>query len=246
VDYERKQPVPPADDAAAVARYVDTFIRFYDMTGGAVRYFILGNEGNVDAPGDDPGRVTECLAGRGACTPEAYVKVYRQVRLALRSRTDAYLIVGPVSPGTLDDPLRWSDGLTYLKGILSLLHPLEVDGVALHAYGEPLGGAAGGRSIDHFATQLQRQIEAVSEAGLVSTPLFLTEMNQAAAADPAFAQSAYAWIDDHNRRSAQDIVAACWFVYHDETGQWRDMALANQPGVLEAVRSSAASFVPGR
>jgi hypothetical protein len=246
VDYERKQPVPPADDPAAVARYVDTFIRYYERTNGLVRYFVVGNEGNVDAPGDDPGRVTECLAGRGACTPESYVAVYRQVRLALRSRTNAYLLVGPVSPGSADDPLRYADGLAYLGRILSLLHPLEVDGIALHAYGQDLGGAQGvSRSVDHLTHQLERQVATIAEAGMVSTPLFVTEMNQGAAADHGFVEAAYAWIDGHNRRSPLDIVAACWFVYHDETGQWRDLALEAQEEALAGFRSSAGA-PPGR
>jgi hypothetical protein len=246
VDYERKQPVPAADDTEAVQRYVNTFLRFYELTHGRVRYFVIGNEGNLDTPGDDPSRTTECLAGRSACSPWSYVQVYRQVRWALRSRTDAYLLVGPPSPGSTKDPARWIDGAAYLRAILDLLHPLEVDGVALHAYGGQDGyQVPGARPIDHFAYQLDGQIQAVTEAGLLTTPLFITEMNAFAAPDPGFVRETFRWIDDHNRRSAQDIVAACWFVYHDETGQWSSLALENQPEALTALRDGAA-LPPGR
>jgi hypothetical protein len=190
--------------------------------------------------------VTECLHGRASCSPASYVAVYRQVRRAIRTQTDGYLLVGPTSPGTVEHAARWMDGTDYLRAILDLLHPLEVDGIALHAYAgeDGLAREAAG-SLDHFAFQLQRQIDAAAASGYLSTPLFLTEMNEYTAPDPEFVRAAYAWIDAHNARSGQDILAACWFVYHDETGQWRSMALEGQPAVLEAARS-AAEMPPGR
>ena len=147
--------------------------------------------------------------------------------------------------------MRWAEGAAYMAQILGLLHPLEVDGVALHAY----GGAAAAEGaaprttnsigLDEFTGELDEQIRAVADAGLVSTPIFLTEMNQRSAPDPDFIRGAHLWIDQHNRRSPQDIVAASWFVYHDEMDQWREYALERRPEILMVFRE-AAGLPPGR
>jgi hypothetical protein len=223
VDYARKQPIPPPGDPEALQDYVATFARLHRMTAGHVRYYLVGNEGNVDSTGDDPSRVTECLAGRDSCAPEWYVQVYRAVRAALRENTDAYLIVGAPSPGDPADPTRWAEGAEYLRAILGKLHPLEVDALALHAYGGPADQPDHG--LGQFARHMSDQLEAIEDSGLLGAPVFVTEINQESAPSPTFVRSAYEWLDAHNRRSRLDVVAACWFVYHDATGEWPRYAL---------------------
>ena len=83
--------------------------------------------------------------------------------------------------------------------------------------------------------KLEPQIAAAEEAGYVSTPLFITEMNQKGMPDPEFITAAYEYFNRHNRHSRQDIVAACWFVYHDETSDWGFMALENSEEAVEAL-----------
>jgi hypothetical protein len=243
VDYARKQPIPPAGDMVALSEYVRAFVRLHEMTDGKIRHFVIGNEGNVDTPGDDPSRVTECLGGRASCAPEWYVQVYRAVRAGLRSATDAYLIVGAPSPGDESDPMRWMDGAEYLGRVLALLHPLEVDGVALHAYGGPATDP--GHGIGKFAGQMASQLAAIEGAGLISTPVFVTEINQDGPGSPEFAAAAFEWIDAHNRRSRVDVIAACWFVYHDATGEWSRYALEDEPAMLAAI-GAGSRLPPGR
>ncbi len=247
IDYAPHQHIPPIDNRGALRQYVRSFVRLHERTGRWVKYFVVGNEGNIDEAGDGPSRRTECEAGRERCEPLAHALAYRAVRQALRAETDAYVLVGAASPGTDAHAARWMDGTEYLSAVLNNLHPSEVDGIALHAYAPEAGSDPGltEQALAHFTSTLNQQIEAVREAGYLSTPLFITEMNQQANPDPAFVRAAYRWIDDHNRRSRQDIVAACWFVYHDETGQWRRMALENMPEVLDAFAKTGA-YPPGR
>lgn len=250
IDYAHGQHIPPLYDPEALARYVDAFRRYYSGTDRWVKYFVVGNEGNIDAQGIDPDRLTECRAGPDSCEPEAYALVYRAVRRALRTETDAYVLVGATSPGPADHAARWMDGGEYLNAVLNFLHPSEVDGIALHAYAPGTGADPAppeylAAAVRHFAGDLTRQIDAARDAGFVSTPLFVTEMNQQLRPDPQFVREAYQWIDAHNRRSRQDIVAACWFVYHDETGDWAEVALEHAPAVLEAFKEAGA-YPPGR
>jgi hypothetical protein len=243
VDYARKQPIPPPGDPEALRAYAATFVRLHQLTRGQVRWFVVGNEGNVDAAGDNPSRVTECLGGRDSCAPEWYVQVYRAVRESLRAYTNAYLIVGAPSPGGPNDVMRWTDGVDYLRAILSLLHPLEIDGVALHAYGGPADAPDHGLS--QFSAQLGQQLRAIEESGLQGTPVFVTEINQESAPSSGFVSGAHEWIDQHNRRSEADVVAACWFVYHDAADEWRRYALEGRPEILGTL-VELASLPPGR
>ncbi len=243
IDYARKQQIPPLDDPQALDDYAEAFVRLHKRTGRWTKFFIVGNEGNVDESGDSSERRTECLAGRESCIPAAHATAYRAVRKALVGQTDAYVLLGAASPGTVDHPARWMDGSEYLKAVLQYLHPSEVDGIALHAYAPEAPGDPQ-YALAAFASELSRQIEAAEEAGYVSTPLFVTEMNQQGIPDPDFISAAYSWIDAHNSHSRQDIVAACWFVYHDETGAWGHMALENSPAAIEAL--SRVTYPPGR
>jgi hypothetical protein len=247
VDYRPHQHIPPVDDPKALERYTWAFLRLYKHAGGAVRFFVVGNEGNVDEPSGDPSRTSECEAGRYTCDPLAHAIVYRQVRAAVREQTDAYVLLGAVSPGTVDHPARWMGSAEYLGAVLNYLHPSEVDGLAIHAYapGAGTGPAQSGIPLGHFVETLGQQIGAAHEAGFVSTPLFVTEMNQQGRPDPGFIRAAYQWIDDHNRSSRQDILAACWFVYHDLTGEWGSLALENYPDSLGVFQEMGA-YPPGR
>lgn len=242
IDYARKQHIPPLDEPDALEDYAQSFVRLHRRTGRWAKFFVVGNEGNIDEAGGDSSRRTECLGGRETCAPEAHAVAYRAVRMALVGATDAYVLLGAVSPGTAEHPARWMDGDEYLSRVLQYLHPSEVDGIALHAYA---GEFATNEALAHFAGDIGSQIEAAREAGYLSTPLFITEMNQVGKPDPEFVRAAYAWIDEHNGRSRQDIAAACWFVYHDETGDWGHMALENSPAALEAF-SEMGVYSPGR
>jgi hypothetical protein len=70
-------------------------------------------------------------------------------------------------------------------------------------------------------------------------------MNQRGSPHPDFVRGALEWIDQHNRHSAQDIVSANWFVYHDEMDQWREYALEGRPAIVAAFRESV-GLPPGR
>jgi hypothetical protein len=246
IDYSRRQHIPPLDDLEALDEYASAFVRLHKRTGSWVKYFVVGNEGNIDdyfAP--DWNRRTECLAGREWCDPRAHALAYRAVRRALVGETDAYVLLGAPSPGTDDHPARWMDGTEYLKAVLGYLHPSEVDGIALHAYAPESALVGSSAALAAFTGSLAEQIAVAEEAGYVSTPIFVTEMNQNGRPDPEFILGAYQWMDHHNRNSRQDIVAACWFVYHDMAGDWGYMALEKSPDALEAL-SVVGAYPPGR
>ncbi len=246
LDYDRRQNIPPAGDAAALATYRDFATRVIDAGAGRLRFVVIGNEPNIDEVGAGPARNTECLAGRDGCQPAAYAAVYRELRGALRAR-GAFALVAGVSPGGDNHPARWMGGPEYLAAVLAELRPGQVDGIALHAYGleaEPVPGLPP-EPLAYFQALVRRQLVAVDGAGHGATPLFLTEMNQYTAPEPAFVHAAYGWLDGLNAARRGDILAAVWFVY-EGGGAWNEVALTRSPDVLAAFREVAARYPAGR
>lgn len=247
VDFARGQHIPPAADAAAVARYVDFVVKAVGAAGGTVRHVVVGNEGNIDEAGDDPGRNTECRLGRATCTPEAYAAVYAAVRAALQPRGDVAVLVAGVSPGDADHPARWMSGPDHLAAVLAQLGPGDVDGVALHAYGleqAPVPGLPA-EPLAYFQALVERQLDVMAAAGHVRTPVYITEMNEYTRPEAAFVRAAYAWLDGLNRAGRARVRAACWFVL-DGSGAWSDVALAGRPDILAVFREAAQRYPPGR
>lgn len=246
VDFARGQHIPPADDPAAVAAYVDFVVKTIGAAGGRVRHVVVGNEGNIDEAGDDPRRNTECRLGRETCAPAAYAAVYRAVRDALRPRGDVAVLVAGVSPGDADHPARWMSGPDHLAAVLRLLGPGDVDGVALHAYGleqAPVPGLPA-EPLGYFQALVTRQLDVMTAAGHARTPVYITEMNAYTRPEAAFVRAAYAWLDGLNRTGRARIRAACWFVL-DGGGAWDDVALAGRPDILAVLREVAQRYAPG-
>jgi hypothetical protein len=247
IDYVARQNLPVLSDPDGLAIMVTFAAEVVARSEGALAHVIIGNEPNIDTDGFEPGRLTECLAGREHCAPTAYARVYRAVRAAL-APLGAKTIVAGVSPGTAAHPARWMGGPEYLAALLAELSPSEVDGIALHAYGleaEPVPGLPNDR-LGYFQALVRRQLDALDAAGHSGTPLYLSEMNEHTEPDPSFIRDAFAWLDGLNGTRRGDIRAAVWFVW-DGAGAWDDFALSQAPTEVRAAFAEAAQrYPPGR
>ena len=71
IDYVAGQNLPVLSDSDGLAIMVTFAAEVVALSEGALAHVIIGNEPNIDTDGFEPGRLTECLAGREHCAPTA-------------------------------------------------------------------------------------------------------------------------------------------------------------------------------
>ncbi|MCC7393159.1 hypothetical protein IT571_12465 [Candidatus Sumerlaeota bacterium] len=245
--------VPHSSDPYTIADFAT------DCTGAAnwnrkfCRFWQIGNEVNI---------VGEHTRWDGAAytiswdpTPEEYADTYLACRDAIHTVTPDFatgfqnqvVLMQPVSPGNAAPGVRSFDGNEFLyrqiKRMVDTGNSAKVDGFALHSYAEPGGSNFGA---DGFMDGLREQLMIMDELGFANKPVMITEFNKHmpdvanAAIGAQFAQAAYAALNNWNNGTGgawpgqpnHDIVGACWFVFLNDTGTWKDYSLQYQKGLV--------------
>lgn len=225
----------------------------------------LRHGGNIWQIGNEPNLVHE---GNGwvdnQITPSAYAGIYRAVRDAIRADAETspwgphQVLVAPPSPGGIITGVRWMAGNVWLAQTLAAIPNDEIDGVAIHAYGDRNLPVA--TSLREFRRTFAEQMAVLRGLGLSHVPVYMTEFGQesTSAAEEAkaaeFLRGAYAVLNRWNQVPGnQNIVSANWFVYDgdDQAGggwnnwsleYWRDNgnALASRDNLFTAFREAVA------
>jgi hypothetical protein len=159
--------------------HLDCYLAYLDdllAAPGADRLhtFVIGNEPNIAA---------EARAFPGQVMPADWVAtVYRAARARIRSHpghAQDRVFLGAVSPGPAGAGGRTASGDDALVGLLGVLAPAEVDGLAVHAYGGWLLPADNGgeEALQVFERALYGQLSLIDALGHGHTPVMLTEFS---------------------------------------------------------------------
>jgi hypothetical protein len=251
----KRAPQPWERDGGPV-RYADgthlgCYLQFVDEAVpamDAVHTWVIGNEMNmtVEAKGFPEGRIP---AGW-------YASVYRAARSRIRGvaghEADAVL-VGGVAPGAGGPAYRSGQG--YLSELLYVLHPRDIDGIALHAYGGYPGGTPS--ALDTFRLGIEPgmgyrdQAQWIDALGFSRTPLLVTEWSARVRADGSgqdlvarFVGDAARDLHEWNSGPANHaILGAAWFTWNDD--EFASESIARYVGVRAAFAGAAAAYPAG-
>lgn len=226
-----------AEDARSAANWYRNYCRIWQ----------IGNEVNLTGPAGENMRWNGSNAYDipWTPTPEQYAAVYIPVRDRIHEITPntiparQVVLMQPVSPGNAVGD-RYMDGNEFLwRQIRAVPTPAKIDGFALHAYAEPGGSNFG---VDGFMDAIREQLMIIAELGLNDRPVFITEFNKHmptpadAAIGARFVQGAYAAMHQWNTGVGgmlpgmpnHQIVGACWFVFRNDPGIWKDYSIQYQ------------------
>jgi hypothetical protein len=240
-------PVNYADDThlGCYLLFVDQAVPAMD----AVHTWVVGNEMNMalEAKGFPQGRIPA----------DWYASVYRAVRGRIRSvpghEGDAVL-VGGVAPGGAGGP-AYRSGQDYLREILYLLQPREVDGIALHAYGGYPGGMPS--ALDTFRVGIEPgmgyrdQAQWIDALGFSRTPLLITEWSAHVRPDGSGQDLVARFVADASRDLHEwnggpvnhAILGAAWFTWNAD--EFASESIARYDAVRAAFATAAAGYPPG-
>ncbi|CAN5333249.1 hypothetical protein BH09SUM1_BH09SUM1_27420 [soil metagenome] len=226
-----------AQDCAGAATWHKNFCRVWQ----------IGNE--VNLTGENNAWNGSVYATPWTPTPEQYAAVYEACRDQIHTVTTAMtpaqqiVLMQPNSPGVAQ-PGRFLDSGEFLwRQIKGVSDPAKIDGFALHSYAEP-GGSNDG--VDGFMDSIREQLMVIDELGHRDKPVFITEFNKHmpdasnAAIGARFVQKAYQAMHAWNTGSGgmwpgqgnHNIVAACWFVFINDSGGWKDYSLQYQKSLI--------------
>ncbi|MEO8377113.1 MAG: hypothetical protein ABI579_05520, partial [Candidatus Sumerlaeota bacterium] len=232
-----------ATDCAGAATWNKKFCRFWQIS----------NEVNI--VGENTKWNGSAYATLWNPTPEEYADTYLACRDAINTVTPDFaagfqgqvVLMEPVSPGNAAAGVRSFDGNEFLyrqiKRMVDGGNSAKVDGFALHSYAEPGGSNSGA---DGFMDSIREQLMIIDELGFANKPVMITEFNKHmpdsanAAIGAQFAQAAYASLNSWNTgiggawpgQPNHDIVGACWFVFINDTGTWKDFSLQYQKALI--------------
>lgn len=174
-------------------------------------------------------------------TPQQYAQTYVNVRNAIKAvRPNDEVLVAPVSPGGIIPNIRWKDGNQYLSETISAIKSIspgaggDIDGFAIHAYGNPFTGGDG--ALNDFANTYKNQLNIIDAAGFEDTSAYITEWsrgtstsgnlaaNEAVTAE--FIRDAFKDVHTWNTTPGNhNIMGMMWFVYNKDYGGWDDQSL---------------------
>ncbi len=226
IDYNWGETVPSPTNPDA-ANWSQSVVQTAQTLGAYSNTWIIGNEPNVTSEGNG--------WANNRVTPDGYAAVYKEVRDAIKAvrPNDDVLLAAP-SPGGVAGP-RWMSGNQWLGQTIDAVHNLggDIDGFAIHAYGNPFAGA------DVAAAQFQAsyasQLAVIDGRGHQDAPVYITEWarttsttgdlaaNEAVTA--AFITQALADLHEWNQGYHHNIVGTSWFVYNQDYGGWQDFSL---------------------
>lgn len=229
VDYNWSQTVPSPTNPDR-ANWPGNVLGIANTLGAWSHTWVIGNEPNIVGGGN--GWIDNRI------TPAGYAAVYHDVRAAIKAARpqDEVLIAGP-SPGHLIEGVRWMAGNDWLAETLVAIKTIPgsgIDGVALHAYGNPIATAVG--AVQEFHNDYVSQLNVIDAQGFKDVAVYLTEWNRATSAvgDLAaneqvtadFIRGAMADVNTWNQTPGNhNIVAMTWFVQNGDAGSWPEYSI---------------------
>ncbi|MEZ6192025.1 MAG: hypothetical protein R3C45_12165 [Phycisphaerales bacterium] len=199
----------------------------------------VGDHANIWVIGNEPNLIPE---GNGwadnKITPAGYAQIYTQVRNAIKAiRPNDQVLLAPVSPGGVISGVRWMDGNQWLAQTMAAVKAIpdgDIDGFAIHAYGNPSAPAA--TAAAQFRSSYLTQLSVIDFAGFEDAPVYLTEWNRAtsltgntAAAEAVsaeFLRLAVQGVDTWNKTDGNhNIKALTWFVGNRYGDSWDTYSL---------------------
>ncbi len=230
IDYNWGETVPSPTNPDS-ANWHNTIIN--DVIG------TLGDHANIWMIGNEPNLIGE---GNGwtnnKITPAGYAQIYHQVRTAIKAvRPNDQVLLAPVSPGGVISGVRWMDGNQWLAQTMNAIKAIpggDIDGFAIHAYGNPWATAQ--VAATEFRTSYITQLSVIDFAGFEDAPVYLTEWNRststtgnttaAEAVSAEFLRLAVQGVDTWNKTSGNhNIKALTWFVGDKDYGGWDQYSL---------------------
>ncbi len=232
VDYNWGEtvPAPPGEHHDDQLTWHEDVLGVVNELGDFSRTWIIGNEPNIVGEGNH--------WPDNQITPEGYAQVYHRVRQAIKAvRPGDEVLVAAPSPGGVIPGVRWMDGNQWLGQTLDAILALPdggVDGVAIHAYGNPFATPA--QAVAEFHDSYVSQLGVIDARGLTDVPVYLTEWNRSTrttgnlaaneAATAEFIRRAFADVHSWNQTPGNhNIVSLGWFVFEDGYGDWNQYSL---------------------
>ncbi|NMO22118.1 hypothetical protein HPC49_36005 [Pyxidicoccus fallax] len=217
----------------------------------AVHTWIIGNEMNMKG---------EALGFPGGQIPyHVYGDVYRAARQLIQSidghRNDA-VYVGGVSPNATDfTPDVYISGKDYLTGLLYNLHPVEVDGITIHAYAGQVNDLNAGLRTFRFGTTAaglgyQNTLQWIDALGFSQVPVLLSEWAanvEGASTENHVASFVASALSDMNAwnggPSNHDLLGAVWYTWDD--GAWPQQSLSRYPAIRQTFANNSNTYNAG-
>jgi hypothetical protein len=230
VDYNWGETVPSPTNPDSVGWANKIINDVIGPLGAQANIWIIGNEPNLIGEGNG--------WANNMVTPAGYAQIYNQVRTAIKAvRPNDQVLLAPVSPGGVIAGVRWMDGNQWLAQTMNAVKALpggDIDGFAIHAYGNPWASAAVAAS--EFRTSYITQLSVIDFAGFQDAPVYMTEWNRststtgntaaAEAVSADFLRLAVQGVDTWNKTAGNhNIKAMTWFVGDKDYGGWDQYSL---------------------
>ena len=230
IDYDWGQTVPSPTNPDSANWHNDVLNTVINPLGNHANIWVIGNEPNIVGEGNG--------WANNQVTPEGYAQVYHQVRTAIKAiRPNDEVLLAPVSPGGVIPGVRWMSGDQWLNDTIDAVKAIpggDIDGFAIHAYGNPNASAA--TAANQFRTSYIEQLNIIDAAGYQDTPIYLTEWNRATtltgnrevseAVSADFLRLAVQGVNTWNTGSGNhNIKAMTWFVGDKDYGGWDQYSL---------------------
>ncbi|MFP2904819.1 hypothetical protein ACLESD_07135 [Pyxidicoccus sp. 3LFB2] len=217
----------------------------------AVHTWIIGNEMNMkgEALGFPNGRIPY----------EVYGDVYRAARALIRGtagHANDAVYVGGVSPNATDFTTEvYTSGKDYLTGLLYNLHPVEVDGISIHAYAGGVNDVTAGlRTFRTGATGAglgyQNTLQWIDALGFSQVPVLLSEWAanvEGASTEAHVASFITTALNDMNSWNGgpvnHDLIGAVWYTWDD--GAWPQQSLSRYPAIRQAFANTSNTYNAG-
>ncbi|MEX2309336.1 MAG: glycosyl hydrolase [Pirellulales bacterium] len=229
IDYNWGQTVPAPSSSTALDWANKIVSDVIGPLGPYAARWIIGNEPNIIGEGNG--------WASNQITPAGYAQIYHTVRQVIKAaRPQDEVLFAPVSPGGVIDGVRWKDGGEWLAEAIDATLALPggaIDGLAIHAYGNPFVGAA--QAVAEFHDSYVSQLAVIDSCSLLSAPVYLTEWNRATATSGNLAANEQVSADflrqslvdvDHWNRipGNHNIRSMAWFV-NEGYGGWQEFSL---------------------
>jgi len=234
IDYNWGETIPSPGNPDR-ASWKNDVLAVVGALGAYSTRWIVGNEPNLVGEGNG--------WPNSRITPAGYAAVYHEIRAAIKAvRPMDEVLVAPPSPGGVISGVRWMSGNVWLGQTIDAIHALpggDIDGFALHAYGNPVVGAAA--AVQDFHNGYASQLAVIDARGEQEAPIYITEWNRATSTTgnlaaneqvtADFIRGSLADVDAWNQTPGRhNIISLSWFVQNQDYGGWSEYSLEHWKG----------------